>query len=1417
MLCPVCGHTHPAEVCPRCEAPTASPGLLASESPTLVAPVDPAADAPTLVAVKAGAAEAPTLVDAAEAATKIDSGSAHAVLDAGASPGADAPTLRPQPQSPGKAAELAIRAALERSGKYRIERVLGQGGMGMVYLARDVHLKRRVALKVIRSDAPGSTLENRFLHEAQAAAKLSHPSVVKVYEVGRASGLPYIAMEYLEGETLASLLKRNRLLPPRAAFKIALQLCQALRLAHAQGVIHRDIKPANILISARDDGPPEPRRNDSQLQLESSLTSSFRAVLLDFGLARIIEKDTRLTQSGQVFGTPAYMSPEQANGDIHQIGPPSDLYSLGSVLYEMLTGRPPFLASSSIKLITAILTEEPAAPRTLCPSLHVDAETVTLKSMAKDPERRYTSAADLAEDLRRYLAGDSILARPPSKAYKACLLVRRNKLASLSVALLLLIVTVTGTLRYLQTGGLRLRVGPQGALIEVLRGPNVVRSLIATGRDLPAERLAAGIYDVQVRLEGHEPRRFPFQIERGETQSLDIELVHTRGQVVARCEPEGSWWIGGTEYGSYVGGQSFETGRLRLTARKLGFFGVEREVEVLPKSTVSTYCWLDQGFVLPPFRSPHLQGHTLPLADLDGDGRPELAVQAMERVLVFSTGAESTVLDDLPASEHPRWRFDSIDLGRGPRLFIWCEERGGLLVRCYDLLGEDDWEFRGPAEGSAEGKRSALVVLGDRNADGVQELATAGVSGQLYIVDGAGGALLAQQTLSEVPLVHCPALAPLESSCEQLLYLARYGGVQDARRQMLPGQFGCLDLASGRQLWSAEQPAIAMWNDYLLDIDSDGVHEVWWLDGKHWRVVDGLNGALRWSGPWPETALPRGGHAVGDLDGDGMAEMAIHDQVDGMVVLDIKSGVRRWTLAGASGLQTPGTSGLRAPGHSWQRGPGGELLCATAGGLLAVRPEDGSVAWQAPGQPKNRHLLVEDWDGDGVAEIFYGSSEGLVCLDQKGRRLWVLDLDAEARPDAFLGDVDGDGLGDLSVVFHGAWVAIVRGPRVLWQQTAAAALRATPLLADVSGDGIPEVLQNGRFGDNQRFACFDGRTGTRLWSTNWASTDNRAPALGDWDGDGQLDVGWLVKPAAMSGLWHLQVVRASDGALVFEQKELVMRGDTYSVPVIADLNGDGQADLATHRYFDRDIVAYDGRDGSVLWSVATADNNMGGVAAEDLSGDGLPDIVAPSFDGRLYAVEGTTGETLWTASLGEGGSRSPPCLADLNGDACPEVMLVTVAGELRVVDGSSGTVLWTAVGTGATDSFGKPSVAETEQGTLLITPLGDAGVVAFHWPSRTVVWQASEGSVHASPLVVDLDGDGLREVVIATMQAQLHVVDLLTGRELWRAPVKGPVEGDPVAADFDRDGVLDLVVADHSGALQVISGRGTRGGRARLP
>ncbi len=307
--------------------------------------------------------------------------------------------------------ELAGRPLLT-IGRYRVIREIARGGMGIVYHAYDPEMRREIALKVIRHDEAGPRTVERLRREAVAAARLGHPNIVRVYDVGEAEGMQYLAMEYVEGTSMERLVRRRD--PDRDALaRLLVAIARAVDHGHQHGIVHRDLKPANILVDG--DGRP---------------------VVTDFGLAKVLDAETLLTRSGLVLGTPVYMAPEQAQGQVSRISARTDVYALGVMLYEILTGTVPHEGEDVMDVYRRIVEDEPVPPRALRSEIPAGMEAVCLKAIEKEPSARYATAAAFADDLERAIAGRPVLARPSGAAVRAARRLRRHpRTAAVVVAL----------------------------------------------------------------------------------------------------------------------------------------------------------------------------------------------------------------------------------------------------------------------------------------------------------------------------------------------------------------------------------------------------------------------------------------------------------------------------------------------------------------------------------------------------------------------------------------------------------------------------------------------------------------------------------------------------------------------------------------------------------------------------------------------------------------------------------------------------------------------------------------------------------------------------------------------------------------------------------------------------------------------
>jgi tRNA A-37 threonylcarbamoyl transferase component Bud32 len=418
---------------------------------------------------------------------------------------------------------------------YEILSRLGAGGMGVVYKARQGSLKRTVALKFIRPDLLAGPRERaRFRLEAEAAARLRHLYVLQVYEIGECDNQPYAVLEFVDGCTLADKVAVGPLAACEAAGLVC-KLAQAVQHAHEHGILHRDLKPRNVLVAA--DGTPK---------------------IADFGLARWLESPNEHTLSGEVLGTPSYMAPEQATGNLHELSRATDVYALGAILYELLTAKAPFRGRTPLQTLEHVKHDEPTAPRRLSKEVPRDLDAICLKCLAKEPRDRYASAAGLADDLERWLAGKPIVGRSTSWPRRVRLLLRRHRsAAALAAAILVTVLTAASVPTLLR--------GPSPAEQEAKRQQAALadlRNQLATGRgvelvgssgppsyfrwetDAPGQQTllrADGVFSAEAQLEGllellpdlpYEQYRYEVELRQdlseGYSGLVGLYFAHTR-------------------------------------------------------------------------------------------------------------------------------------------------------------------------------------------------------------------------------------------------------------------------------------------------------------------------------------------------------------------------------------------------------------------------------------------------------------------------------------------------------------------------------------------------------------------------------------------------------------------------------------------------------------------------------------------------------------------------------------------------------------------------------------------------------------------------------------------------------------------------------------------------------------------------
>jgi outer membrane protein assembly factor BamB len=1252
---------------------------------------------------------------------------------------------------------MADAAPVQVFGDYELLEEIARGGMGVVYRARQVTLNRIVAIKMILAGRLASPEDvRRFYTEAQAAASLQHPNIVAIHEVGEQGGCHFFSMDYVEGKSLADLAREQPLPPVRAASYVKL-IADAIDYAHQRGTLHRDLKPSNVLIDAAD----QPH-------------------VTDFGLARRTEADSELTGTGQVLGTPSYMPPEQAAGKRGEVGPPSDVYALGAILYDLLCGRPPFRGETPLATLAQVLAADPVAPRLLNERVPRDLETICLKCLQKDPRRRYATAASLANDLGLFLAGEPIQARRPGLAERVARWTRkqRRSVAVATVASVLAALLVAGGF----AGWLAYRQWRQGQVSFTADEPLLVAEVLDENDGLAVPRftvptqdplpMASGSYRVRLTGTGLLSESYQMYVDRGQRRDFHVPPL---GRPLWKGEP-------------IVVARSHVTARLdgRTDILLMSAHGLRR----IHGGTAETL-WETR---------------------LDPQAQPALARAAGFRWNWPQTTPQSDrgVLDNRPRLIEPASDVD----GDGKPDLIWAFRHQATLLALSGKDGSVLWCFR-PAGVGGEEETADGAVLGapdriDVDRDGVADLVatfiylkrTPGQTGEpsrwIEAVSGRTGQSLWRHTLSKSGFMSRLTLAiPFAERWPRLnsswSNSSGWGGASDSE----DGIYETHSFSSGSASAFVHPPYPAR----VIESFSPGANSrasVVCVGGSR------LLGFMAESGnpAWPPLDLgfsPVRAPVIADLDGDRNPDMLLlrdrtapaqrgsGRQTLELVAVSLANRRTMWTAPVEANWDAfqwydalpdwPAAADLDGDGRSevivTHRAPQ-EVANRHSpwGGLEVLDGATGHVRWhrriQAKHQQVDRFLVGPDLDGDGTRDVFAAT---LVARNVDAANFWLY-VDALSGRDGRtiwwteqrLGDsytyCNGVGIGQLA-----QWVSGPDG----WPQLV---IPYFPSL--VPGQGVPRTF------------VISAGTG-RLAATAVGVGD---PQLVDFNGDGVLDFSSF-RPAEPGRFDKGGKLVAVETPAADEWRRL--DGHWSRAP---DLSGDGVADLVRS---DGSLTAISGRDGSIIWNAEAAGLSVESppLPGGDLNGDGTPDILllahgrgsTVDFRGKqvLAAHDGRTGRVLWAADL-----RATVLagwqhlgLHDLDGDGRAEVILIDARDATAL---SSNSWEW------------------------WVTVLGgrDGHVIWTHsMRPRWGGFAQLPAALQFPPALADLDGDRVRDVIVPATASdgtwELRALRGRDGRVLWRRPlhIVNPSAGElrpplPAAADLDGDGRAEVVVITES-------------------
>jgi len=1281
---------------------------------------------------------------------------------------AEAPTLAPG--SPGADAPGSHTLGTVRYfGDYELLEEIARGGMGVVFKARQVSLNRVVALKMILSGQLASDDDvARFRLEAQTAAALQHPNIVAIHEVGEHDGQHYFSMDFVEGKSLAEMVRDNPL-PPEQAARWVRTVTEAIQYAHEHGVLHRDLKPSNVLI----DPFGQPR-------------------VTDFGLAKRIDKDAGLTATGAVVGTPSYMPPEQASGQRGQMGPASDVYSLGAVLYELVTGRPPFQAATLADTLLQVLEAEPAPPRLLNPAVGRDLETIILKCLQKEPARRYASAQELADDLGALLEGRPIKARRPGLAERALRWAQTQRRSAVLIVLaatasaLLLSGGILGWNAWAESRLGQLTVSTPGIPFGVEVFDEQSRPIVkpfptsisgfATVFATDPVKVPAG--DCTVLLTAPAARGQPYQllVQRGKTYSFNLAPEPRRPWEPLRIKP-GDFAevidLGDRSDIVLVTGAGLQ--RLSgATLEPVKDWGsgppLESKVGRLPEFTWEVVWkrarpWLVQ---LPPI--------------VDGDPLLVWASRATPSLLAAS-GKTGRLLWWHPAhpSLPPGIDEGQIDRKRfpfGPFSQVVGEPVVGALdgtpilvatlgCNAQHLLLKD-----GPFQFHLRQPEEWVEAIDARTGQMLWRHSLGLINGNLLPGEGPAVGLLALDGRPVVALVSDQRLLGLDLRTGKVAWShdlnSLAGGPNDRRVVPRFGEFGsprepavllsfakgaenvtvaAISAKTGQPLWRKDVVAASSGpqpqdGPLVADLGGGGAPEVIlsygvpsrMLDRAAVEVLDGATGERRWLYEFPAsmrfpTHQQWSQVTVGpDLDGDGRREVFVASCFVSRDFLEQRLFVE--ALSGRDGR----------PLWRWSY---------PLGGGAPFGPPLGPLSWwDQPGADGWPQLLVP---------VLSQMPTTFVLSAGTGQLAQVLGSFPAPRQ----ADLDGDGIPDLwtfspeadshtpSIVTQAALLSAVRGvmPEA-WRR-----LGKWQPAPDLDGDGVADVVSDS--GATGGLVAVSGKDGHVLWQedTGGATVLPLPRSYGDIDGDGTPDL-LLFHPvkglSAHSGkgrgpLWSAPGFRGRPDMLAMD----------LHVLECCDLDGNGtravlfafSASPAQSQWPNRQLVlaVLSLKDGTTRWQttlspVLGSGNLNSGVLRPvlvDLDGDGVLDVVTWAVaDDNVYevrALSGRDGSLLWRRSL------SRPLALEM---APPALAAGDLGGRLAVVVDCGNGEVW------ALDSAGERIWVWGKQGFL-------GGV--FQRPS---------------PVFLDLAGGGRGVCVSALLEDRAVLLDA-QGRELQRLPILG--------------------------------------------
>ncbi len=1243
---------------------------------------------------------------------------------------------------------IVSHATIKKIDRYEIIRELGRGGMGVVYEAHDTELGRTVALKTLRSNDDASSIElERFAREVRLSAALQHPNIISVYETGIYNNIHFFTMEYIEGIPIDEYVSKNRLNFDEIVSLIR-DVANALALAHSKNIVHRDIKPANILVD-----------KDGVVHLG------------DFGLARNMVGDKSLTVSGMPIGTPAYMSPEQASGKMVRVGKYSDVYSLGSVFYELLTGKPPFIGASLTQTISAILSQELISPKKLVRGLSYDLETICLKCLEKDIPRRYPNARALAMDLDRYLNGEPILARPPSIFYKSSKFILRNKLPFSFATVCLIFLTLAIYFFLLAPGFLTLSVKNQ-------QFANLSPEVFINGEknlsnDLNHLSLSYGYHKISLNLEGYESEDFVVQISPGQEVKIEKQMVSKKGKIGVRSflsQVEASFKniktnevytfiLSATkifdEKKSLSKDRSLEffsvneyqipSGEYEATFKKENYFSERKKITIIPDQTIQTNVNLQSMIIWTRDVKQKIPLNAMMLADTDIDGKLELLISSVAGGMTsysFETHEKLwEISGNLTFSKHQSLLRDVDKDGFPDFIFVHGD--------CFKIVSGKSHKsiFEMPRYWGTG------FVFNDINKDGHDDLILFrtynGIECHnlkdgkiLWKNDKCSEAYFTPIFLNDKTILHSAKGELYELNINNGISRTVYSffgkpetnrDPEDMKLVWISGKpillwyriekgFCALDLSSRQELWKCNiKPFnIGMGGIVLADVDKDGVVEAILHTDKLY-CINIKNGKIVWqcdtynqNNTSPSTVV--------DLDGDGILEIIAISKNGKIYVIDSRTGNSISEFSYKNQIDSLIPYDINHDGIL-------EILVLSEDQFYAIRytPEKQIKIYEEDPLLSTISKQFLDWNKDGHLDFVLGNKMGeLYCLNGKN------------------------------------W-------EILWRHKIVNEMNNFPVIIDLNKDKKLEIVIQG----NDGVAVFND-VFQKIWSFSCESQSSKTPIIADVDNDGELEI-----IITTGGNGYIYCLKSSNGKLLWQQQ--VYR--IFTMPYLEDVDNDNRLDLIAISTMSfgpsGGIWCFNAADGSIKWqmpipsSVEAAYTN---IVTSDLNKDGILEVFVPQI-GHISCLDGKTGKGYWHKRL-NGSDVGVFLITDLNKDSNKEILIATLDNSIHFLDAKTGEVLWYQNMILDKRNFAwEPSLVRKSTGIInLDIDLNHDGIPDFAMiDSKDLfcLFSGSDGKYLGSmndieigdvlPFKVDCDGDQKLDWVFISRKNQLVVIyDILS-------------------------------------------------------